>query len=1035
MRKLWITILSALLIFPLVLQTQANAAQAISIYINGVKLPTDQAPILVSGRAMLPLRAIFEALDADVDWNNKTKTVTAWKDGTTVVLKMNTKAATINNQTVSLDVPAQNVKGRTMVPVRFVSEALGESVVWDPSSKTVYVTTNNDPVAAEPVAYVSARDIANNGDGRDLQVSFSRPSNQSSIDHYRVFIVKANKTSGFNLAAALKVPSGNYTSVAVGSIDPTITLTSQSRDVEGDLIKANQSYVAYVVSVGKGNLSSALSYPSPAITLGTSSSVDAATNVRVSDVSDYGDGRDLYVTFTKPSKDSDISSYRIFVVKTKDAGKFNLTTANGLSSQYYTVVNKTSNSTLTATLSSSSRDTSGDYIKNGVAYTVFVQSISNNTSKASHKLSSASSSITLNSGSIAAPVITQVIDESDYGDGRDLRISFTRLSDESRISGYRVFVVKASDYGSFNLAKANNVSSANYTEWNKDGYNFNKNLPSGARDVDGATIRNGVSYRVFVMAVGNGAYAGNNALSSPSYAITLLNNYSVGTISNLSVSDVSDYNDGRDLLVSFNRASDESNLSHYRVLVVKASNASSFNLAKANAVKKENYTQINKGSNSYVSQALSSGARDVDGAAIRNGVSYRVFVLSVGSGSYSGNNTLSRESSAITLSNNYSVGAVNGLDVRDVNDYNDGRDMQVSFNRASDESNISHYRIFVVKAANAGSFNASKAIGVSSRDYTRVDKAGYNLSQTLASTARDVDGAAIRNGVSYRVFVLSVGYDGSASQSALASAPTAITLTGNSAVTPVGNLTANVNGNNGDGRDIVVSFTRSATEDNILEHRILVVPTSQYFGKEEANGVGSANYTAVSSGRDVSQGLTASTRDVNGNVIKTGETYRIFILSVSRSNTASLNALAGPSNEVRLSVIDPAAPAATGVNAWSDSNTASLIVSFTKPSNENGISSYAVMIVPAGEGMSESRASGLESRVYKTVSKGAAPIVTFTEADLDASGNPITAGVSYQVYVLSVADGTNATANRLSDPSNSVALASSNFLSTESEAI
>ncbi|MNJ30169.1 hypothetical protein D3C77_247650 [compost metagenome] len=657
---------------------------------------------------------------------------------------------------------------------------------------------------------------------------------------------------------------------------------------------------------------------------------------------------------------------------------------------------------------------------------MFVQSISNNTATASHKLSAASSSITLNSGSVAAPVITQVIDESDYGDGRDLRISFTKLSDESRISGYRVFVVKANDYGSFNLAKANNVSSANYTEWSKDGYNFNRNLPSGARDVDGATIRNGVSYRVFVMAVGNGAYAGNNALSNPSYAITLLNNYSVGTISNLSVSDVSDYNDGRDLLVSFNRASDESNLSHYRVLVVKASNADSFNLAKANNVNSSNYTQINKGSNSYVQQALSSGARDVDGAAIRNGVSYRVFILSVGRGSYSGSNTLSKASSTITLSNNYSVGAVNGLDVRDVSDYNDGRDLQVSFNRASDESNISHYRIFVVKAANASGFNASKAIGVSSRDYTRVDKAGSYLSQTLPSSARDVDGAAIRNGVSYRVFVLSVGYDGSVSQNALSSQSAAITLSGNSAAAAVSNLTATVNGNNGDGRDIVVSFTRSATEDNIVEHRILVVPTSQGFGKEEANGVRSANYTAVAAGRDVSQALTAATRDVNGNVLKTGETYRVFVLSVSKSNTASLNALAGPSGELRLTVVDPVAPAASGVSAWADSNAASLIVSFTKPANENGVSSYAVLLVPAGEGMTESRASGLGTGAYKTVSKGGTPIVTFTEADLDASGNPIMAGVTYQVYVLSIADGTNATVNRLSDPSNSVVLTTNN---------
>ncbi|MNP84643.1 hypothetical protein D3C76_1840430 [compost metagenome] len=52
--------------------------------------------------------------------------------------------------------------------------------------------------------------------------------------------------------------------------------------------------------------------------------------------------------------------------------------------------------------------------------------------------------------------------------------------------------------------------------------------------------------------------------------------------------------------------------------------------------------------------------------------------------------------------------------------------------------------------------------------------------------------------------------------------------------------------------------------------------------------------------------------------------------------------------------------------------------------------------------------------------------MTFTEADVDASGNAITAGTAYQAYVLSIADGTNATVNRLSDPSNSAALTIAN---------
>ncbi|MNJ72939.1 hypothetical protein D3C77_696610 [compost metagenome] len=92
------------------------------------------------------------------------------------------------------------------------------------------------------------------------------------------------------------------------------------------------------------------------------------------------------------------------------------------------------------------------------------------------------------------------------------------------------------------------------------------------------------------------------------------------------------------------------------------------------------------------------------------------------------------------------------------------------------------------------------------------------------------------------------------------------------------------------------------------------------------------------------------------------------------------------------------------------------------------------MVVPAGEGFDEARARGLGSSVYKTVGKGGTPILTFAGreagsgdgADVDVSGNAITAGVSYQIYVLSVADGSNATVDRLSTPSNPVVLISNN---------
>ncbi|WP_442852584.1 stalk domain-containing protein [Paenibacillus sp. oral taxon 786] len=1005
LKKIWASLLAALLIIPIFQQTTAQAATPISIYIDGNRLTTDQDPVIISGRVMLPLRAIFEALDAKVNYNQTLKTVTAYKDGTTITLKLMSRSATINNETVLLDVPAQSVKGRTMVPVRFVSEALGQQVGWNNSAKIVTIKSGfgsggsggsdngSDP---GPVTYVTARDVGNYGDGRDLQISFSKSSNESRVEQYRVMVVKAANASSFNLAAAQKVGSANYTSLSPSGSDPSLTLSASARDVDGAAIREDQSYVAYVLVIGKGNSANTLSNPSPAFTLTNTVSVAAPTNVKVSDVSDYGDGRDLSVTFTRAQNESNIANYRVFVVKTKDASSFTVSTANNLSSSYYTLVSKSgSGSTLTGQLSSSTRDTSGDLIKNSVSYTVFVLSVSNSTGYA-NKLSSGSSAITLSQGSIIAPVITKVEDWNDYGDGRDLRVSFNRISDETRISSYRIFVVKASDYANFSLAKANQVSSVNYTQVNKTGSNITSYaLSSNARDVDGATIRNGVSYRVFVMAVGTGAYAGNNTLSSASAAITLTNGSTVDMVSNVTVEDVSDYGDGRDLKVTFTRAANETYISNYRILVVKTSDANNFTLAKANNVGSANYTTVSK--NGYtLSTVLKSGARDVDGATIRNGVSYRVFVLSVASNGYNLSNALSSYSSPITLSNNM-VSAVSNLSAADVSDYGDGRDLRVTFTRAANETYISYYKVLVVKASKTGSFNLNAAN--SSNYYTTVNKNGATLSVNL-NGAKDTDGEAIRNGVPYRVYVLSVAASGGGSN-VLSGYSNEVTLVNSTALQPL-SVSADVTGSGYSYSDIVVSFNKQPNESNVEEYRIMVVPAANVssFNLEYANTVTlEDNYTAVKpNGRNIQVSL-GKPNTAYGVPLDANTTYQVFVLTVAKSGSGMTNLLSGPSGQVKLKV-DPSTvpvPAATDVSARV--NGSGIEVVFSKPSNDQSISRYLVIAVPTS-GAPAIVAS--ESYQGATVSKSG-PYSVILDKDyegktLDFENN------SYSVYVISVPD-------------------------------
>ncbi|MFE0560354.1 stalk domain-containing protein [Paenibacillus sp. NPDC058910] len=1023
MKRIWTALLAAILLIPMTFQSQAQAAVNISVLIDGVKLYTPQAPVMIQGRVMLPMRSIFEALDASVKWNQKTKTVTATKNGTTVILKINSKTATINNKTVALDVPAKNLKGNTMVPVRFVSEALGQKIGWNSKTKTVTVKTTNNSggggnnTGIVPVNYVTLRDIGNAGDGRDLQVSFSKSSTESLISHYRVMIVKQSKT--LNQSEAQRVSSAAYTTVYPSGSDQTLTLTSSSRDVDNDLIRDNQAYKAYVLAVSKTGGTYALSSASPSLTLTNTNSVNGATNVKASDVSDYGDGRDLQVSFTRAQNESNVTNYRVFVVKTKDAANFNLAAAKSVASQNYTTVSKTSttNTTLSTTLSSSARDTSNELIRSGVAYTVFVQSVSSNENVLASNLSSGSASITLSTGNATVPSITQVTDISDYGDGRDLRVSFNKVSNESNIHSYRVFVVKDSNYSSFNLSKANAVSSYNYTQVNKTGNNINNlTLASGARDVDGATIRNGVYYRVFVMAADYNN-SNNNVLSAPSSSIILSSSTNLGAVTNLSVTDVNNYNDGRDLQVSFTQPSDRSNISYYQVFVVKSSD-SYFDLNRANNLNNSYYyTQINKNNSSnYITQTLNSNSRDIDGELIRNGISYRVYVLSVG---YSGNNNALSNYSSITLGNNNqgNVNPVSTPTLSIIGNNGNGSDLRVAFNPANGENFIDHYRILVVKSSK--SLTVSQAYD--NGNYTTVNKTGRTITRDLANTTKDSDGDLIQRGSSYRVYVLSVGYSNYGK--ALSSVSRDVTIQGVTEVGKATNVTAADVGNEGNGSDLKVTFSPANGEGNIDHYRIFVVKSSKNLTLSLAQS--NSYYTQMYKANNYSQNLDANARDTDGELIRNDQGYRVYVLSVSNRSSNYSDALSAPSGEIKLQGVSEVGEA-NNVRVIDDGdrgNASDLKVSFTKSANEQNISQYRIIVVNESD-LSKFNldvANGLAAESYLTVFPGANYNDKLIDGTLDAFGKQIVNQQTYRVFVLSVSNNKNIK-NKLSEASNSVTL-------------
>jgi endonuclease YncB( thermonuclease family) len=141
-----------LLLITAVLITPVYANQEIKVMVDGQKLQFDTPPIIENGRVLVPLRIVFEALQAEVLWNNDTQTVTAMKNDKKIELKVGATVSRINSMVsgliknisgniINLDVAPKIINGRVMVPLRFVSESFGADVIWDSIKRTAVINS------------------------------------------------------------------------------------------------------------------------------------------------------------------------------------------------------------------------------------------------------------------------------------------------------------------------------------------------------------------------------------------------------------------------------------------------------------------------------------------------------------------------------------------------------------------------------------------------------------------------------------------------------------------------------------------------------------------------------------------------------------------------------------------------------------------------------------------------------------------------------------------------------------------------------
>lgn len=126
-------------LFLLVAMLLTSPVLAVDLYVDTAKIETDTPPTIVDGRTLVPVRAIFEAIGATVEWDGDTYTATGVRGDTTVVIQIDNTTAYVNGEPKILDVPAQLINNRTMVPARFISESMGCEVTWYEKTKTAAV--------------------------------------------------------------------------------------------------------------------------------------------------------------------------------------------------------------------------------------------------------------------------------------------------------------------------------------------------------------------------------------------------------------------------------------------------------------------------------------------------------------------------------------------------------------------------------------------------------------------------------------------------------------------------------------------------------------------------------------------------------------------------------------------------------------------------------------------------------------------------------------------------------------------------------
>lgn len=213
MKKIIPILLSLTLILNL-MTSFAMTSDNIKVFINGTEVAFDVPPQIVNGRTMVPMRAIFEALEAKIEWNSNTRTITCNKDDISILMTIDNNLLYKNEDAILLDVAPMIKDNRTLVPVRAIAETFDANVEWDEETKTVTIVTNDNLSKSniqnsinaqntEKTSNITDKEKQDNKPESEKQIISNNTSNKTSFDEY-MNSLSSKLIAGYDTVALVK---------------------------------------------------------------------------------------------------------------------------------------------------------------------------------------------------------------------------------------------------------------------------------------------------------------------------------------------------------------------------------------------------------------------------------------------------------------------------------------------------------------------------------------------------------------------------------------------------------------------------------------------------------------------------------------------------------------------------------------------------------------------------------------------------------------------------------------------------------------